>query len=211
MKQLRFFTMFFLIFAWGVVIATGPASASLYQDNFTATITKVTNGGGGFNPFGLVKSQEFSWNIVYDPAPINSGGSVVVFSGFYPTNQISVFIPRSGTTAQLFTKTDDELYSNDPLGNPYGVFTGGNLTELVYNFNQKPLSSPYTGAISIVYDAAEIWFESGTIGIYTKFNFDPGYDGFNPGTDRQVVPIPGALVLLSSGLAALAILRRRQG
>ena len=39
MKQLRYFTMFFLVLALGLVIGIGPASAAIYQDNFTATIT----------------------------------------------------------------------------------------------------------------------------------------------------------------------------
>jgi hypothetical protein len=47
---------------------------------------------------------------------------------------------------------------------------------------------------------------------WSLFTFNPGLDSFDPLTDRHsAAPIPGALVLLGSGVAALAILKRRQG
>jgi hypothetical protein len=208
MKQLRFSTLFFLILAVGLIICASPASAALYQDTFTAEVYKATNYNGGWNPYGLptTSSWTFTWSIVYDESTINAAGTVR-FSGFYPSNQISIIFPRPGTP-QIFTQMDDDLYGPGWLDNPYGWFdkASGNFLELAYVFNQKPLPSPYNGYLSITFFDNEIWFEDG-ISKATRFYFDPGYETF----DRQVVPIPGALVLLGSGLAALTILKRRRG
>jgi hypothetical protein len=211
MKQLRFSKLFFLLLALGLFIGTSPASAALYQDTFTATIDDIVNKGGGYNPYGLAESQQFTWSIVYDPLTILSNG-VCFFSSKYPTNQISVAIPRSGNSPQIFTQLDDALY-NDPIMpgyNPYGEFTVGepiSLFSLGYYTGMLMLPSPYTGAIEVDFNSNEIWFYMGTPGISTTAKFDPGYETYQ----RQVVPIPGALVLLGSGLAALTILKRRKG
>jgi hypothetical protein len=206
MKQLRSSTLFFLLLTLGLFVGTSPVAAALYMDTFTATIGKPTNYGTGFNPYGMYEGQTFSWSIVYDEATINVAGTIR-FSGFYPTNQISIAIPRPGTP-QIFTQMDDDLYGPGIFDNPYGVFDtiSGNFIDLDYVFNQKLLSSPYTGAITVDYYNYLIWFEDGTVNA-TKLPFDAGYGAF----DRQVVPIPGALVLLGSGLAALTILKRRKG
>jgi hypothetical protein len=206
MKHLRCFSTFFLVLAVGLAFSIGPSEAAIYKDTFTAQITNVFNSGGGYNPYGLVDNQNFSWYIIYDESTINPAGNIF-FTGYYPTNQISVAIPRSGDSPQLFTQLDDSLYDDSPNGNPYGVFSGGQLIELGYYVDQFPLSSPYTGRISVDFFANEIWLESGTAGKYTIIDFDPGYDNYA----RQVVPIPGAMVMLASGLIALTILRRKQG
>ena len=208
MKQLRFSKLFFLLLVLCLFFGTNPVSAMLYQDTFTATITTIQNQGGGYNPYGLVANQQFTWSIVYDPATINAAGNCF-FGSNNPSNQIYIAIPRSGNSPQIFTQLDDALY-NDPYMpgfNPYGEFSGGELFSLGYYTGMLMLPSPYTGAIEVDFFQKGLWFYMGTPGIQTTAYFNPGYETF----ERQVVPIPGALVLLGSGLAALTILRRRHG
>ena len=215
MKKLRFSKLFFLLLALGLFIGTCPASATIYQDTFTAMILNVSNGPlGGFNPYGLVKFQEFTWSIVWDTNTINGPNltGLVGFSNLFPANQISIAIPRNGNSPQIITQLDDSLYGkqhpSDPIGNPYGDFTAGQLTALTFYTGMiKPIPDGYGGAMEVDYMAQELWFYGGTVNEYTKCIFDPGYETF----ERQVVPIPGALVLLGSGLAALTILKRKRG
>jgi len=220
MKKLRFSTFFLLILAVGVLIGSSPASADIYQDNFTARISSQSDGpGGAFNPYGLSAGQTFSWYIVYDTSTVNVAGWLPL-SGYSSINQISIAVPRNiplGSSPQIFTKTMDDMYGTGYFDNPYGMMTGGVLTTLSY-YSSLVLSSPYTGYLTVDFNTTgspALYFDppsqqNGAYS-YSAFFLDLGLRNFNPNTDRQVVPIPGALVLLGSGLAALTILKRRRG
>lgn len=217
MKQRSYLTMFLLVLALGLVTGINPVTAAIYQDTFTATISSQSDGpGGGFNPYGLSAGNTFNWYIIYDTDTVNGAGWLPL-SGYSSINQISIAVPRntpSGSSPQIFTKTMDDNYGTTYFDNPYGNMTGGALTGLAY-YSSLILSSPYTGYLTLDFNTTgspALYFDppSGT-SVYSAFFVNLGLGSFDPSTDRQVVPIPGALVLLGSGLAALTILRRRQG
>ena len=206
MKQLRFFTLSVLVLALGLVVGGGPASAAIYQDNFTAKILGVqTVGNGPYNPYGLSLNQEFSWHIQYETPII---GGTIMFDASHPNNQLYLPIPRSGLSPLILTQANDDYYPDWPLGE----YSGGQLQSLQYNVGwvKEVFPSPYSGWLSLDFNAGLMYFDA-TDGGSSKITLNFGLGSFNPDTDRQVVPIPGALVLLGSGLAALTILRRRQG
>jgi hypothetical protein len=136
----------------------------------------------------------------------------IAFSGYYPTNQVSFAIPKSGSPPQILTEKMDYSYGAGKYDGPWGSFSAG-----AFNPSASRLESLYYGGdngvctLNFFTDASlfELFFSSSS-SRWSAFTFDPGLATFDPSPDRHVVPIPGALVLLSSGLAALAILRRRQ-
>jgi hypothetical protein len=190
-------------------IGTCPASAALYQDNFTATVTGIqqTTPAGPYNPYGFTIGQQFSWHILYDTATIM--GSTLTFDPSHPTNQIYIPIPRSGLSPLIFTQVNDDNYLG---GFCQGIYQFGALQELQHSigFNFIIYASPYDGAISYDWNQGKVYFD-GPDGEGSLIYLNTGIFAFNPDTDRQVVPIPGALVLLGSGVAALTILKRRKG
>jgi len=210
MNELRFSKLFFLLLALGLFISTCPASAALYQDNFTASVLGIqqTTPAGPYNPYGFTIGQQFSWHIIYDTATLG-GGITIFFDSSHPTNQLYIPIPRPGLSPLIFTQVDDDNYPDFPLG----LYQFGALQELQHSigFNSPIfLPPPDDGAISYDWNQGLLYFD-GPNGEGSLIRLNTGIFAFNPDTDRQVVPIPGALVLLGSGLAALTILRRRQG
>jgi hypothetical protein len=208
--------MFFLVLALSLAIGIGPSTAAIYQDTFTATISSESVGpSGGFNPYGLSAGDTFSWYIIYDTETVNGAGWLPL-SGYSSINQISIAVPRNipaGSSPQIFTKTMDDNYGATYFDNPYGNMTGGALTGLAY-FSSLILSSPYTGYLTLDFNTTgspALYFDppSGA-SVYSAFFVNLGLGSFDPSTDRQVVPIPGAIVLLGSGLAAMTILRRKR-
>jgi hypothetical protein len=224
MKQFRFLTMSFLVLALGLVISIGPSSAAIYKDNFTATIIDIENSPhGAFNPYGLSgpdpgPATTFNWYIVYDTSTIQNISGYLPLSGYSSINQINIAIPTPGGGLQIFTKEmEDPLsYGNGYYNDPSGYIkpaVDGKLSSLSY-WAEALLVSPHDGNITVDFifpGFPSLQFgPNDTSNRYSVFYLDLGLSSFNPLTDRQVVPIPGALVLLGSGLAALTILRRRQ-
>jgi hypothetical protein len=217
MRQRRYLAMFLLVLALGLAIGIGPVTAAIYQDTFTATISSQSDGPlGAFNPYGLSAGNTFNWYIIYDTATVNGAGWLPL-SAYSSINQISIAVPRnipSGSSPQILTKTMDDNYGTDYFDNPYGMMTGGALTGLAY-YSSLILSSPYTGYFTLDFNTTgmpALYFDppSGQ-SVYSAFFVNLGLGDFDPSTDRQVVPIPGAMVLLGSGLVTMMILRRRQG
>ena len=202
---------FVLILALGLVAGNGPTAAALYTDSFSATINSATHAGTGYNPYGLANGMTFNWSMTFntDTVPVNT----VVFSGYYPSNQLSFAIPKSGSAPQILTEKMDYSYGAGKFDGAYGYFSAGGfntsssrLTDLFYGGDNGVCTLNFYTDASIF----ELFFSTSTAA-WSLFTFNPGLDSFDPGTDRHHTPIPGALVLLGSGLAALAILKRRQG
>jgi hypothetical protein len=206
-----FLAKFALIITLGLVIGSSSATAALYIDTFSATITSATHAGSGYNPYGLSNGMTFNWMMTFDSNTIPF--STISFSGYYPSNQLSFAIPKSGSAPQILTEKMDYSYGAGQFNGAYGYFSAGGfdasssrLEDLFYSGNNGVcLLNFYTDA-----SIFELFFSLSNAA-WSLFTFDPGLASFDPGTDRTHAPIPGALVLLGSGVAALAILKRRQG
>jgi hypothetical protein len=199
---------FVLVLALGLVAGSGPAAAALYTDTFSATINSATHVGAGYNPYGLADGTNFNWSMTFDTDKI--AGSSISFSVNNPTNQLSFAIPKSGSPPQILTEKMDYSYPAGQFGGAYGYFSLGG-----FSASSSRLEALFYGGdngvctLNFYTDASlfELFFSSSNAA-WSLFTFDPGLTAFDPGTDRTVAPIPGALVLLGSGMAALIILRR---
>jgi hypothetical protein len=213
MKKNILISTSFSIFLVGLAIVGSPALAALYQDNFRATITSSSGSTSGYNPFGLGVGTSFSWWIQYDTNTIQG---IVGFSSQEANNQVTFLVPTGSGTKNI-TKINDWSY---PDSGPYGRFNDyffnpatTRLTEFNYGgqTNYPPnFSTLGPSDYLLIMDATTsfLFFVNGAD--YTFFYFNNGLANFTPANDRSPVPIPGAILLLGSGLAAMTVLRRRR-
>jgi len=211
LRKPGFLANFVLALTLGLIAGCGPAEAALYTDTFSAAITSATHAGTGYNPYGLNNGMTFNWSMTFDTNTIPFG--VITFSGYYPSNHLSFAIPKSGSAPQILTEKMDYSYGAGQFNGAWGYFSPG-----AFNASSSRLDDLFYGgsngvcALNFYTDASifELFFSLSNAA-WSLFTFDPGLAAFDPITDRHAAPIPGALVLLGSGVAALAILKRRQG
>jgi hypothetical protein len=228
MKKNHLLSISFLIFLMVFAIAGSPALAAFYQDNFTASITSTNSGTtAGYNPFGLsdgsgaTPATTFQWWIQYDTNSIAGtpgSPSTIYFSG-HPidsNNQVTFLVPNGSGGTKNITKINDWSY-DDTSGGPAGVlseypFNAATTMWNEFNFGGNtnyPGSfdlGPYDYLLIMDASTAYLAFINPDTDDYTYFYFDSGLE--NP--NRSAVPIPGAILLLGSGLAAMTVLRRRR-
>ena len=212
LRKPGFLANFFLALTLGLIAGSGPAEAALYTDTFSAIITSATHAGSGYNPYGLNSGMTFNWAMTFDTNTVPFG--IITFSGYYPSNHLSFAVPKSGSAPQILTEKMDYSYGPGQFNGAWGYFSPGG-----FDANTSRLKDLFYGSTNGVctlnfYTNTSVFelFFSLSNAAWSLFTFNPGLDSFDPIADRHsAAPIPGALVLLGSGLAALAILKRRQG
>jgi hypothetical protein len=212
LRKPGYLASFVLAFTLALIAGRGPVEAALYTDTFSAAITSATHAGTGYNPYGLNSGMTFNWSMTFDTNTIPFG--VITFSGYYPSNHLSFAIPKSGSVPQILTEKMDYSYGAGQFNGAWGYFSPGGfnptssrLQDLFYGGDNDVCTLNFFTNTSTF----ELFFSLSNAA-WSLFTFNPGLDSFDPLTDRHsAAPIPGALVLLGSGVAALAILKRRQG
>jgi hypothetical protein len=211
LRKLNWLARIVIAVVFGLVAMNAPVVAALYTDTFSATIIAVTHAGSGYNPYGLADGMNFNWAMTFDTNTLI--GSSISFSQFYPANQLSFAIPKSGYPPQILTEEMDYSYPyGGQFDGAYGYFSPGG-----FNTSSSRLENLYYGGdngvctLNFYTDAAifELFFSISNAS-WSLFTFDPGLTRFDPGTDRTTAPIPGTLFLLGSGMVALVILQRRR-
>jgi len=211
LRKPGFLANFVLALTLGLIAGSGPAEAALYTDTFSAIITSATHAGSGYNPYGLNSGMTFNWAMTFDTNTVPFG--IITFSGYYPSNHLSFAIPKSGSAPQILTEKMDYSYGAGQFNGAWGIFSPGGfdantsrLKDLFYTGNNGVCLLNFYTDVSVF----ELFFSLSNAA-WSLFTFNPGLDSFDPLTDRHsAAPIPGALVLLGSGVAALAVLKRRQ-
>jgi|GEM_PF-3263088 len=129
-----------------------------------------------------------------------------------------------------YTNTPPGRLIADYLGNPYdGDYPSGSGNMMVINFNAASLTEQATIEANSSYLVGTFQFKVNTVMSWDGLSdadiyYRPGIDGIgidygsgekfyqieaHPGPDVGVVPIPGTVILLGSGLVGLAGLRKR--
>ncbi len=210
LRKLNWLARIVIAVVFGLVAMNAPVVAALYTDTFSATIIAVTHAGSGYNPYGLADGMNFNWAMTFDTNTLI--GSSISFSQYHPANQLSFAIPKSAYPPQILTEEMDYTYHyGGQFDGAYGYFSPGG-----FSVSSSRLEGLFYGGdngvctLSFYTDASifELFFSISNAS-WSLFTFDPGLDRFNPGTDRTTAPIPGALLLLGSGVTALVILQRR--
>jgi len=211
LRKPGFLANFVLALTLGLIAGGSPAEAALYTDTFSATIISATHAGTGYNPYGLNSGMTFNWAMTFDTNTVPFG--IITFSGYYPSNHLSFAIPKSGSAPQILTEKMDYSYGPGQFNGAWGYFSPGG-----FDANTSRLKDLFYGSTNGVctlnfYTNTSVFelFFSLSNAAWSLFTFNPGLDSFDPIADRHsAAPIPGALILLGSGLAALAVLKRRQ-